>query len=567
MPEKTHPYNIDYDILKDVPYEYIEYPMKIVNGEIMSCEAIRLACERYLSFFSRDDIYFDYDRADKPVRFISKLKHTEAPFTGQPFELLGWQKFMMHAIFGWFRKDTRLRLVRTVFAQVPRKSGKSTLAAAISLYMLMADGDVGAEVYFVAPSREQSAQCLKYAKNFVDGINKNGILKVTNSVIRFPFTKSMMKTFSPDAKLGDGFNPSCAVCDEVEQYKDSRIPDVLTSGMGMRAQPLLIQILTAGFDLNGYGKDYHDMCMDVLTGMKTDDTLAAFIYELDEGDDWRDTSLWKKCSPSLGETVRLEAMQAEYNKAINMSTQEVNFKTKFLNVWCQSASEWFSYEFILNRMKKVSLDDLAALPRHSYAWLGIDFSKSNDLTGLTLMVHDDIEDKYYFKNWTFYPRDNVKKTKNGYMYEKWANEGYMTLTNGEVIDFDYITKKILEINSKIKIDRIAYDPYGATQWSIEMKNNYGFNMEKFSQKIGNFSGPTKDFEVDMHNDKIIIDYNPAILWMFGNVEFKVDHNGNVKPSKEKENSGKKIDNIISMIEAYGCYVFNKAKPKAGLTIF
>ena len=567
MSEKLHPYKIDYDKLKDIPHEYLDYPLKIVNGDIMSCDAIRLACERYLSYFSRDDIYFDCDRADKPVRFISKLKHTEAPFTGQPFELLGWQKFMMHAIFGWFRQDTKTRLVRTVFAQVPRKSGKSTLAAAISLYMLIADGDVGAEVYFVAPSREQSAQCLKYATNFVDTINKNGILKVTRNEIRFPFTKSKMKTFSPDAKLGDGFNPSCAVCDEVEQYKNSDIPDVLTSGMGMRAQPLLIQILTAGFNLNGYGKDYHDMCIDVLNGFKTDDTLAAFIYELDKDDDWKDCSLWKKCSPSLGETVRLEAMQAEYKKALNMSTQEVNFKTKFLNVWCQSASEWFSRAMLESNMKKFDLDYLASLPRHSYAWLGVDFSRSNDLTALSLLVHDDIEDKFYLKNWTFFPRANVTKTKNGVLYKRWANEGYLTLTDGEVVDFNYITNKIIEISKKIRIDRIAYDPYAATQWSISMKNDYGFNMEKFSQKIGNFSGPTKDFEVDMHNGKIIIDYNPLILWMFGNVEFKIDHNGNMKPSKENELSGKKIDNIISMIEAYGCYMFNKSKPKAGMTIF
>ena len=533
-----------------VKQEFVQYALDITQGRILACESVRKCCERYLSFFSRDDIYFNEDRAIAPVKFIYHLKHTESPFTGRPFDLVQWQRFFVYGVFGWYRKDTNTRLVRTVFCMVPRKSGKSALCAGLSLYCLMADGENGAFVTFCAPTREQAQICLRYATNFAEGINKGGILKINRAEIRFDYTRSLMKTFSSEAKHGDGYNASAAILDETEILKDSSLPDVLTSGQGMRKAPLLIQILTAGFDLYGYAKSYYDMCKDVLNGMKEDDSLFPLIYELDADDDWHDKSKWKKASPSLGETVRIDALEAEYRKALNMSTQEVNFKTKFLNQWCETKMAWIAADVIRKCMSKVDYDKLPETT-DTMCYVGVDLASTQDFTAVSFLYKAD--GKYYFKVHFYLPEATLETSVNGHLYKQWARAGHLTVTEGNVTDYDYIVNDILNIDKKLTVVKVCYDAWGATAWALQMQER-GMNMVPFSQSLGNFSPYTKELERQILMGNVVFDNNPIIRFCFANVVLTEDNNENIKPIKKK--SSGKIDGVIASIMAFGGLLYD-----------
>ena len=268
--------------------KYKQYAQDVIDGKIIAGELIRLACVRYLSWFNRDDIYFDTEKAERPIKFIAKLKHFTGKFKGQPFILQDWQKFMIYNIFGWIRKDNGTRLIRNAYIQISRKCGKTSLASAIGLYGLIADNEAGAEVTTVAPSKEQSRIAFKNASSYLESINKFSFFKALRNEIRFDRTKSRFRIMSSDANFGDGFNPSIAIIDEYHAMKDNDIPNVLISGMGMRTQPLMLYITTAGTNLFGPCKKYRDMCEEIMRGVKQDDTVFALIYELDKDDDVED---------------------------------------------------------------------------------------------------------------------------------------------------------------------------------------------------------------------------------------------------------------------------------------
>lgn len=539
-----------------VDEKFLKYANDVIDGKITAGHLMKLACKRYISFFDRDDIYFDEEKAEKPVRFISKLKHTRGEFAGHSFILQDWQAFIIYAVFGFYNKSDNSRLCKSAYIQIARKCGKTSLASALGLYGLMADGEAGAEVTCVAPSAVQSNIAFTSAKEYVESINRKNILRCLRSEIKFDYNHSRFRIMSSDAKFGDGFNPSLAIIDEYHAFPNNDIPNLLLSGTGMRKSPLMIYITTAGFNLYSPCKAYRDTCEEILEGLKTDDTIFPFIYELDPEDDWQDRRNWKKCCPSLGITVGQSFMEQQLVLANNMAFETVPIMTKTFNVWCSSSSIWLKDQLLIDSSSEFDLSDLAKQGLTAYC--GLDLASVSDLTAFSVMVpsfkhvegtYADTIDKLYFKSWAFIPEVQLKESPNKELYKKWVREGHVIVTPGNVTDYDYVLSKMVEVSKQIPIIKVAYDTYNATQFTI-MATQQGFNMSPYSQALANFNKPTKEFERQIKLGNVVLDNNEVVRWCFANTALKFDNKDNAKPIKGGSDN-QKIDCVVSIIESLG----------------
>ena len=531
---------------------YIDYMNDVLNDKIVTNEYIKLACQRMKSWFSRDDIYFDYDDVDSRIRFIYKLKHTTGHHHGKNFELLPWQQFVVANIFGWKRKDNNLRVTHNVFIMISRKNGKTALAAAIALCSIVCDREFDAEVDMIANNARQAAIAFDHTKNFCESIDpRQKVFKKYRSEIKVLPLKSKIQVLSSDSMGLDGYSSSVVIFDELHAQKDWNLYNVMKSSQGARQNPLMITLTTAGF-LIGESYPCYSMwenCISILRNEKQDDTQFSAIYQLDPDDDWKNEYVWTKCSPSLDQTVFRSFMRDELTAAKNNTSLETGVKTKTFNIWCQSENVWLPYDLLKSNMQPLTLDELANLPNVSYGYVGVDLSAVSDLTALTLMVESD--EKFYFKSWAFVPEDCLASGKQALRYRDWKNNNYIEVTEGNVQDYDYILNMIREIDNIIPIAGIYYDTWNAVQFAVNA-TQLGLPMYPYSQALGNFNRPTKQFELLLKSNRVVMDYSPPVLWCFANATLKRDFNDNCKPIKADQHTGK-IDCCISMLEALGGY--------------
>lgn len=531
------------------PEKYTQYARDVISGKIVAGYYIKLAAKRYLDFMQRDDMEFRTKMANKPVNFISKLLHTEGQFYKKPFILQDWQAFMVYAMFGFYWKGTDKRVCRNAYIQISRKCGKTSLASALALYGLIGDGEAGAEIDFVAPSAEQTRIGFRAASNYAESINRANILNCLRNTITFNPTKGRIRMMSSDAKLGDGFNPHFAIIDEYHALETNDLPNVMMSGMGMRRNPMMIYITTAGFNVYGPCKEYRDMCADILEGEKVDDTIFALIYELDRDDDWIDESKWKKCIPSLNITVEEDYIKQQVTLAKNNVSMEVGVRTKNLNQWVESSQVWISDEIIKSSMKPVPMEAFNG----QIISAGIDLAAVSDLTVYSMMMSPNPDrefepDKYVFKSFYYLPSECLENNKNWQKYRLWQQHKYLTVNPGNVTDYRYILDDMKGSMDKFMFNGIYYDAWQSTLFII-MATEEGLPCVPYSQSIGNFTKPVKTFELLLKKGDIVIDDNPITRWCFQNVVLKEDHNQNCKPTKDNRDS--KIDVVISMLEALG----------------
>lgn len=533
--------------------KYYQYATDVLSGKQLACEYVKLACQRFFDFLERDDFEFRPKIVRKFVKFCRLLKQFTGEFNNKPLILEPWQEFVAANIFGFYYRDTDRRVTRNVYIEIPRKTGKSLYAAAMGLYCLIADNEPNAEIDVVATTSKQAGIVFNMCKNLADSIGGREYFKKYRDSLRFLPSKGLLQVLSSDAGLQDGFNPYVFICDETHAYRDSALYDVLKSGQGMRRNPLAICLTTAGFLIGGFCHTMRQVNIDILKGLKTDDSQFSIIYTLDEGDDWRDQSLWKKAAPNLGVTVKYEYYLEQLNQANNNPQLEVSTKTKLFNIWCQTSQTWIPDKYITVSMQKLTYDDLA---KHAYyCYQGIDLASVSDLTALSTMVYDEEEKKYYFKTEYFVPQTTLYESENNFIYQQWVKEGFLNITPGNVTDHDYILKKQLEIRSQIQVYQCAYDAFNATQYTVNCTHE-GFDMIPFSQSLGSFNRPTKEFERLILSGKVVIDFNPITRWCFTNVALKVDIYENVKPIKGSGHENK-IDGCISMLQALGLKIYQE----------
>ena len=531
---------------------YEQYIKDVKSGKIKTGIYIKQAVERFEKFrYYRDDIYFDSEVVDNCELFISKIRHFLGKSNGKQFFLENWQSFIIANIFGLKWKSTGLRVCNEAYIQVARKAGKDAFIAAIALYMLIVDGENAPEIACLANSRDQARLLFEYIQKFGHSIDPTGAyLKEYRNYVKLPSNNGIVKVFSADASKLDGANISFFCVDEFHEARDRKLYDVMKSSQGMREQPLGVIITTAGFNLSGPCHDMFELAVQILAGVKEMDNFFPFIWSLDDGDDWTDPKNFIKCQPNLGVTVSKEFMISEVNKALVDSTALSGVLTKTFNKWVQSKITWIPQETIANLMKPLDLEFF----RGKNVIMGCDLSTVSDFSSISIMLPPEGDDRrYYFKSWTFLPEETIKEHPNRALYQKFIDEGSMIVTPGNVIDNDFIIAKIGEIASVCNVLSIYLDRWNAVSIQVALTEN-GYDVNEFSQSVGNYNGCTKEFERLARSGEMIIDKSTNVLWQFGNVFLKQDFNGNCKPSKES--SSKKIDTVISMTTALGGYMKN-----------
>jgi phage terminase large subunit-like protein len=557
-----------------------EYANKVISGEILAGKYIIKACERFLSDLKREDIFFDEIEANRPINFIEKyLCHWEGKWRGKPIILELWQKFIVQQIFGW-KKPNGNRRIKSVYIQIARKNSKTTLAAAIALYHIFIDTENTPQVLVGANNEDQAKICVNSAGRIIENSPRLKHYITNGQVNLYEYKKTVTKiahigrqgeirAMSKVAGTKDGFNPSAGIVDEYHEAEDDSLLNVIESGQGARENPILLVATTAGFNKVGpcYSKLRH-VSTRILEGLLVDDSHLAIIYEQDEKDDWKDTSTYIKSNPNLGVSVVDDYLPSRLQKAINEGgTKEVEFKTKNLNQWTDSAKTWIPSEAWAKRVRK----DIDLKGKKCFG--GLDLSSVADICSFALIFPLENGD-VYLKLFFWVPEDKVEQRKEkGIPYEEWVANGFMFKTPGNVTDYNFIKKKLIELKGEYDIQGISFDRWNASQLVIDLTDE-GFKMTPFGQGFKDMSTPTKEFETRViaketeetgQVDKLYHDGNPVMAWMMGNVMIEIDPHDNIKISKKV--SKDKVDGPVSSVMALGEKLTHIVEPTPSVMIW
>ena len=452
---------------------YRQYAEDVRSGKIQAGESIRLAVERFCEDLERDDLEFRSDVVDNAIEFIGTLKHFTGKHSGKPFVLQPWQQWIIANILGFYWKGTDERKYSSSYIEVSRKQGKTATAAALCIYYLLMDGEDGAEVDLAANSKEQAKIAFEFCSNFAKQLDpKQKYMKVFRDSIIMDMNNSKLKAFAADDSKLDGFNASFGLIDEYHSAKNSKVRDVIKSSMGMRQNPHLCTITTAGFDKTLPCYKLRTAAIEVLNRLKHDDSLFVAIYSLDEEDDWTDEKNWEKCSPNLGVTVTKKYIREQVQSAINNPSEETGVKTKTLNLWCDSSSVWLPESYIVKNTQKVDLREF----EDSECYIGVDLAATSDLTAVSYLIVKD--EKYWFKTDYYLPESALKEKTDRETYKYWKQQGLLKITEGNVTDYDYITNDLMKASEFLNIRAIGYDKYNATQWAITA-TELGLPLEEY----------------------------------------------------------------------------------------
>ena len=531
-----------------------KYAQQVLAGEVLVCEFVTLAVKRYYNDLENaldKGWYFDRKAAIRAIGFIEKLKHTKGKWAGQRFKLESWQQFILWNIFGWMKADGTRRF-RYVYVEIARKNGKTALSAGIGLYMLFADGEARPEVYSAATVKDQARICFSDAVEIVKKTDlKNYLSPYRNSIV-YELKGGTMKPLSSDYGTHDGLNPSCGIIDEFHAHKDSGMFDVIKSAFGARRQPLMFIITTAGFNKNGACYAYRSNVIKILQGINEDDSLFGIIYTLDSKEEWDNPKMWIKSNPNLGVSVFPEYLADQVNDAKNRPEAVRNVMTKNVNLWVDAEKTW-----ILDDMwqKCIGTTDIKSL-RGCKCWGGLDLSNVSDITAFVLLFHEN--EKFQLLPFFWIPEDKMleKIRKENINYDKWSSLGFVKVTAGNVLDYDFVKADILQIAEIYDLQSTAYDRWNASQTIIDLQNE-GMECSPFGQGYGSMGAPTKEFEKMVLTEKIEHFGNPVLRWMMASTVVKTDPAGNIKPDKEK--SSQKIDGIVASIMALGEWMTAQAE--------
>lgn len=494
------------------------------------------------------DSYYDKDAADYAVNFIECLSHTKGKWSGKPFELIDWQEQIIRDIFGTL-KPNGYRQFNTAYIEIPKKMGKSELAAAVALLLCCGDGEERAEVYGCAADRQQASIVFEVAADMVrmsPALSKRvKILSATKRIVFQP-TNSFYQVLSAEAYSKHGFNIHGVVFDELHTQPNRKLFDVMTKGSGdARTQPLYFLITTAGSDTKSICYETHQKAKDILEGRKVDPTFYPVIYGAEESDDWTDPKVWKKANPSLGITVAIDKVKAACESAKQNPAEENTFRQLRLNQWVKQAVRWMP----MDRWDKCAfaIDEEDLLGRVCYG--GLDLSSSIDITAFVLVFPpEDEEDKYIVLPYFWLPEEtlDLRVNRDHVPYDVWEKQGYLKTTEGNVVHYGFIEKFIESLGEKYNIREIAFDRWGAVQM-VQNLEGMGFTVVPFGQGFKDMSPPTKELMKLTLEEKVAHGGHPVLRWMMDNIFIRTDPAGNIKPDKEK--STEKIDGAVATIMA------------------
>lgn len=482
----------------------------------------------------------DEKMADRAVNFVSRLKHSKGQWAGKNFEPQPWQIKILRNIFGQINENG-MRTIRTVYIEIPRKNGKSTLAAAFGLYLLLADGEPGAEIYSAAADRDQASIVFNEA---VAMINQEPELakrvKIIPSTKRIIFGNSFYRVLSADAFTKHGLNAHGVIFDELHAQPTRELWDVLTTSSGSREQPLVIAITTAGWDRKSICWEQHEYALKVRDGIIKDPTFYPVIFSADEDDDWLDEKVWHKANPGLGINRSIEEMRNFAKKAQYTPALQNTFRRLYLDQWTNQENRWLDVRKWDETAGTVIREDLEGME----CWAGLDLASTIDIAAFVLVFR--IEELFFVLPFFWVPEESIhqRSIRDRVPYEQWASLGLIKATPGEVIDYNIIQNDIIELGEIFNIREIAFDRWGATQISDNLRGA-GFEMCAFGQGFQSMSPPTKELLTITLQKRLIHGGNEVLRWMASNLGVDMDPAGNVKPNKKK--SSEKIDGMVALI--------------------
>ena len=519
--------------------------------------------------FMLPDSSYNKKRADHAVAFIEQLKHVKtSEWAGKPFTLLPWQEQIVRDIFGVIKPNGARQFVHA-FVEIPKKSGKSELAAAIALYLLCADREQGAEIYSVANDREQAAIVFSLATQMaLDNPTLRKLCKFIESRKRivFPPTRSFYAAISSEVKNKYGLNVHGCIFDELLGQTDRKLYDTMTLGAASaRRQPLNFVITTAGNNRNSICYEEHCYALDILHGRKIDPSYYPVVFAAEDDDDWKDPAVWKRVNPSYGVTVPEEFYHSFCERAKSNAAKEMEFRQFYLCQWLNSAQKWLP-------MDKYDKGAVPFKPEDLYGktcYGGLDLASTDDIAAFVLVFPPEgTNGVFYVLPYFWIPRDNlVERVRQHHVpYDVWKRNGFLETTEGSVIHYDFIEKKIEGLSKLFHIKEICYDRWGAIQL-VQNLNGQDFEMVEFGQGYQSLSPPSKELHRLVLDEKLIHGGNPVLRWMFENVYIETDAASNIKPSKKK--SREKIDGAVATIMALSRAVHSMVEPvsvKRGILI-
>lgn len=497
---------------------------------------------------------FDKERATRAVRFIELLKHTKGQWAGRPFKLLDWQRDkVVEPIFGNVDENGN-RTIRKAYVEIPKKNGKSELAAAIALYLLFADGEYGAEIYSAACDREQASIVFNVAANMVrQDATLSKKLKVLDSTKRILYREknSYYHVLSADSYTKHGYNTHGVIFDELHAQPNRDLWDVLTEGAGdARTQPLIFAITTAGYDKHSVCYEVHEYAEKVQKGVIEDEHFLPVLYGLPEDEDWTKEENWYKVNPSLDKTITIDKLRDAFKEAQEIPAKQNLFRRLRLNQWTAQETRWLDLKFWDHCPKIRDMDRLNG--RLCYA--GLDLASSIDIAAFVLVFPDEMG-FFDVVPYMWVPEDRIQERvhTDKVPYDAWVRDGHLIATEGNVIHYDRIEADIEELGKRYNIAEIGFDRWGAVQISQHL-SDMGFTVVPFGQGFKDMSPPTKEFQKLIMSQKIRHNANPVMRWMFDNIAIRTDPAENVKMDKSR--STERIDGMVATVMGLGRAIVN-----------
>ena len=553
---------------------YIEqYYEKIKTGEIVTSRKVKIVYEKLVNDINNPKIVkvynentdeyeehkyiYDEDKALYAIEFIETFcKHSKGKkWAGQPFELELWQTAFVSAIFGFVDEETGFRKYRKVILYVARKNGKSTLAAAIGLYMFLADGEPGAECYSIATKKDQAKILWLEAKRMV---KKNPILlkrvKPLVAELYYEEEESIFKPLANDSDTLDGLNASFVAADEVHAMKDKNLIDVTYDSMDSRDQPLFLETSTMGTVRENVFDSEYEYASNIINGYIdpssdfVDETLLAIIYELDSKDEWLDEKCWIKANPGLGTIKKVKGLRDKVARAKIKPDELKNLLCKDFNVRQTSISTWLTFDELNNEAKF----NLAKM-KVKYGIGGTDLSSTTDLTAAKVIFMLPKSEIIYVLQMYWLPEELLeqKVKEDKIPYDKWKEKGFLRTCPGNKVHPKYVTEWFLEIRDDygIYLPWIGYDAWSAEYWVEEMKGYFGEEaMIKVFQGKKTLSAPMQNLGADLKSKLVNYNNNPIDKWCLSNTSTDTDRNGNIQPDKSKKRL--RIDGTAALLDAY-----------------
>jgi len=517
------------------------------------CKWTRLAAQRHLSDLKKRewDYVFDEWHAGDVCGFIEKLPHIEGVWDTPHLHLEAAQVFILAVVFGWRHKETRARRFTRVYVEMARKNAKSTLTAGVALYCLACEDEIGPQVIVGATTGAQAQKVFHPAKRMVEktpALQEWFGLQPWARSITCGENGGFMQPINAKAASQDGWNPHLAVLDELHAHKDRFLFDVLRSAFGARKNPLLWSITTAGYNTDGVCYEQRTLATKVLEGVVEADHFFGVIYTLDVEDIEQgrefDPEVWPKANPLFGVAVQADEFRGFAKEAKASQDSAYEFRTKRLNIWTTAKGAWLNGEVWKGCDGPVDLEELEGVP----CWGGMDLASTSDLCAVQLVW--EVGDRYKTHGWYFVPEAVVRPRteKANIPYLRWVESGELIATPGNVTDYAFIRRAVVEAMERFDIQALGYDPWNATHLTTELMED-GAPLVEFRQGPKSFNPPMKHFERMYAARMIDHGGNGPLVWMGSNVVARRDVNENMAP--DKKHSHEKIDGMVALLMALG----------------